>query len=204
MLDARQLGLKMIANVTYGYTAANFSGRMPCVEIADSIVSKGRETLERAIRLVNSTPEWRARVVYGDTDSLFVLLKGASKEEAFRIGKAITTQVTANNPTPVKLKFEKVSHQYFHANAFLSLSSKQTYHSSLPPPPSSPHLSPPSLPACLPACLPQVYMPCILQTKKRYVGMKYETLHSEPQFDAKGIETVRRDSCPAVTKVTVM
>ena len=68
MLDARQLGLKMIANVTYGYTAANFSGRMPCVEIADSIVQKGRETLERAIQLVNSTPEWRARVVYGDTD----------------------------------------------------------------------------------------------------------------------------------------
>lgn len=68
MLDARQLGLKMIANVTYGYTAANFSGRMPCVEIADSIVQKGRETLEHAIQLVNSTPEWRARVVYGDTD----------------------------------------------------------------------------------------------------------------------------------------
>lgn len=68
MLDARQLGLKMITNVTYGYTAASFSGRMPCVEIADSIVQKGRETLERAIQLVNSTPEWRARVVYGDTD----------------------------------------------------------------------------------------------------------------------------------------
>ena len=23
----------MIANVTYGYTSANFSGRMPCVEV---------------------------------------------------------------------------------------------------------------------------------------------------------------------------
>ena len=108
MLDARQLGLKLIANVTYGYTAANFSGRMPCVEIADSIVRKGRETLERAIELVNSTPEWGGRVVYGDTDSLFVLLEGASKEEAFRIGKEITERVTAQNPTPVKLKFEKV------------------------------------------------------------------------------------------------
>ena len=102
------MGLKLIANVTYGYTAANFSGRMPCVEIADSIVRKGRETLERAIELVNSTPEWGGRVVYGDTDSLFVLLKGASKEEAFRIGKEITDRVTRDNPTPVKLKFEKV------------------------------------------------------------------------------------------------
>lgn len=33
MLDARQLGLKLIANVTYGYTGASFSGRMPCVEV---------------------------------------------------------------------------------------------------------------------------------------------------------------------------
>ena len=36
-LNSRQLGLKMISNVTYGYTSANFSGRMPCVDIADSI-----------------------------------------------------------------------------------------------------------------------------------------------------------------------
>lgn len=32
-LDARQLCLKLIANVTFGYTSANFSGRMPCVEV---------------------------------------------------------------------------------------------------------------------------------------------------------------------------
>lgn len=65
ILDARQLGLKYIANVTYGYTrcarafgpcafylmmtsffSASFSGRMPAVEIADSIVQTGREILE--------------------------------------------------------------------------------------------------------------------------------------------------------------
>ena len=27
-LNSKQLGLKMIANVTYGYTSASFSGRM--------------------------------------------------------------------------------------------------------------------------------------------------------------------------------
>ena len=47
ILNARQLGLKYIANVTYGYTSATFSGRMPAVEIADSIVQSGRETLEK-------------------------------------------------------------------------------------------------------------------------------------------------------------
>ena len=38
LLNARQFGLKLIANVTYGYTAAGFSGRMPMAELADSIV----------------------------------------------------------------------------------------------------------------------------------------------------------------------
>lgn len=33
VLHSRQLGLKLIANVTYGYTSANFSGRMPCIEV---------------------------------------------------------------------------------------------------------------------------------------------------------------------------
>ncbi|XP_046864429.1 pre-mRNA-processing factor 17-like [Xenia sp. Carnegie-2017] len=33
LLDARRLALKLIPNVTYGYTSANFSGRMPCVEV---------------------------------------------------------------------------------------------------------------------------------------------------------------------------
>lgn len=48
-LDARQLGLKLLANVTYGYTGASFSGRMPCVDIADAIVQMGRETLEKVV-----------------------------------------------------------------------------------------------------------------------------------------------------------
>ncbi|RWW88038.1 hypothetical protein BHE74_00003103 [Ensete ventricosum] len=52
----------LIANVTYGYTAAGFSGRMPCAELADSIVQCGRRTLEAAISFVNEHPKWKARV----------------------------------------------------------------------------------------------------------------------------------------------
>jgi DNA polymerase elongation subunit (family B) len=37
-------------NVTYGYTSATYSGRMPCIEVADSIVQTGRETLEKVCR----------------------------------------------------------------------------------------------------------------------------------------------------------
>lgn len=48
----------------------------------------------------------------------------------------------------------------------------------------------------------KVYYPCVLQTKKRYVGYSYESLNQkEPNFDAKGIETIRRDTCSVVSKV---
>ncbi|MES1920636.1 hypothetical protein MHBO_002289, partial [Bonamia ostreae] len=37
LLNARQESFKLISNVIYGYTAAGFSGRMPCSELAESI-----------------------------------------------------------------------------------------------------------------------------------------------------------------------
>lgn len=155
LLNARQLGLKLIANVTTGYTNANFSGRMPCIEIADAIISKGRETLMRAIELVNkNNHKWGGRVIYGDTDSLFVLFENTSREEAFRKGQEIVEAVTNDNPYPIKLKFEKV------------------------------------------------YQPCLLQSKKRYVGFMYESKdQAEPVLEAKGIELIRRDTCSAASKI---
>lgn len=82
MLDNNQAALKLLANVTYGYTSASYSGRMPCSDVADSIVQTGRETLERAIKTIESNSKWGAKVVYGDTDSLFVYLPGKSRAEA--------------------------------------------------------------------------------------------------------------------------
>ncbi|EKX50865.1 Rev3 DNA polymerase zeta, partial [Guillardia theta CCMP2712] len=152
-LNSRQFGLKLIANVTYGYTSAGFSGRMPCADLADAIVQTGRETLERAIRTVEEGRQWGARVIYGDTDSLFVEIPGRSREEAFRIGREIAAAVTAENPAPMELELEKV------------------------------------------------YQPSMMVAKKRYVGYSYDSPSSKPVLDAKGIEMVRRDSCPLVMRV---
>lgn len=109
MLDSRQLALKLIANVTYGYTAAGFSGRMPSVEIADSVVSFGRQTLETALNLINGREATMGtKVIYGDTDSLFIQCKGSSLPRAFDIGRQLAEEVTQLNPFPMELKFEKV------------------------------------------------------------------------------------------------
>ncbi|CAE7718278.1 REV3L [Symbiodinium pilosum] len=153
LLDARQFGLKMIANVTYGYTGASFSGRMPFVELADAIVQTARRTLERAVRWVEKEVAG-AEVLYGDTDSMFVRLPGRSKEEAFKEGARIAKEVTSHNPTPVELQMDKV------------------------------------------------YWPCCLVSKKRYVGHAWTSpSDAAPVFDAKGIETVRRDQCAATQHV---
>ena len=151
LLNARQYSLKLICNVTYGYTSAGFSGRMPCAEIADSIVEMARETLEQTIKIIENNKKWNAKVIYGDTDSVFVLLNGVSLKDSFKIGKEISSVITSVNPNPIKLKFEKV------------------------------------------------YYPSILLAKKRYVGLMYEKNEKEePVIDAKGIEMIRRDSCPIV------
>lgn len=157
ILDHRQHGLKMMANTTYGYAGASYTGRMPCVEIADSIVSKGRETLEHAIDIVEGRSEWGAEVIYGDTDSIFIQFKNCDRNTAFKRAYEMVDVITDANPDPIKMKFEKI------------------------------------------------YQPCVLQTKKRYCGFKYESPdQAKPEFEAKGIETVRRDCCPAAARMLEM
>ena len=48
------------------------------------------------------------QVVYGDTDSVFVMLEGRSKAEAFVIGREMANEISQMFTKPVKLKFEKV------------------------------------------------------------------------------------------------
>lgn len=128
--------------------------------LADTIVQCGRQTLKNAIDLANEwgndqNGRWSGcRVLYGDTDSLFIRLPGRSVQEAFRFGEEFCKTVTSSNPPPVELKLEKV------------------------------------------------YLGCMLQTKKKYCGMKFESPNQEkPSFEAKGLETVRRDQCALTQKI---
>ena len=159
-IEARQLALKYVANVTYGYTSATFSGRSAAPLVADAIVECGRRTLGNAIALANAwgkdtNGRWtNAEVLYGDTDSIFVRLPGRSISEAFAFGEEFCQAVTESNPPPVQLKLEKV------------------------------------------------YAGSLLQTKKKYCGMMYEfAAQKRPIFEAKGIETVRKDQCALTQRV---
>ena len=48
---------------------------------------------------------------------MFLLMKGKSKDEAFKIGQDIADTVTKMFPKPIKLKFEKV---HTHSDGTLS------------------------------------------------------------------------------------
>jgi hypothetical protein len=159
-LEARQLALKYVANVTYGYTSATFSGRCAMPLLADSIVECGRRTLTGAMNMANEWGRDRsgrwfgAEVIYGDTDSVFVKLPGRTVKEAFEFGEQFCKAVTESNPPPVQLKLEKI------------------------------------------------YRGSMMQTKKKYCGMKFESKDQrKPVFEAKGIETIRKDQCALTQKV---
>ena len=124
----------------------------------------------KTIRFIESNQEWGADVVYGDTDSLFVRLKGKTQKEAFEAGAAIADAVTKSNPRPIKLKLEKVGVQ-------------QRWR-------------------LTPLTTPKMYLPSVLLAKKRYTGNMFErSTDTEGVFEAKGIETVRRDGIPAQAKM---
>lgn len=115
ILDARQQALKVIAACTYGYTSAHFSGRMPCVELSDSIVECSRHVLEFTLNYIEKNyPE--LRVLYGDTDSLFILMPPASTKKCFDFADALCEDITSIFPSPIRIKIEKIYRGCFLVN----------------------------------------------------------------------------------------
>jgi len=68
VLDERQKALKVLANASYGYMGW-VGARWYFKEGAEAVTALGRETIRRAISIARSLG---LKVIYGDTDSLFV------------------------------------------------------------------------------------------------------------------------------------
>lgn len=49
VLNYRQIALKFFMVVMYGYASASFTGRMPCTDLADSIVETAKLILKDTI-----------------------------------------------------------------------------------------------------------------------------------------------------------
>jgi len=121
VLDGRQLALKISANSVYGFTGAQV-GKLPCLEISQSVTAFGRMMIEQTKTDVESKYtvengyEHNAKVIYGDTDSVMVRFGVSTVEEAMKLGHEAATAVTENFVKPIKLEFEKVYFPYLLIN----------------------------------------------------------------------------------------
>ncbi|CAI8054471.1 DNA polymerase delta catalytic subunit [Geodia barretti] len=121
VLDGRQLALKLSANSVYGFTGANV-GKLPCIEISQSVTSFGRQMIDQSKNLVerkycvaNGYP-FDAKVIYGDTDSVMVRFGVGTVAESMELGREAAEMISATFPHPIKLEFEKVYFPYLLIN----------------------------------------------------------------------------------------
>ena len=121
VLNGRQLALKISANSVYGLTGATV-GKLPCLAIASSTTSYGRQMIEKTKEEVEKKYTTAngykadAKVIYGDTDSVMVKFGVKDLAEAMKLGEEAATYVSSKFIKPIKLEFEKVYFPYLLIN----------------------------------------------------------------------------------------
>ncbi|MBR9683118.1 hypothetical protein GOV03_01105 [Candidatus Woesearchaeota archaeon] len=98
LLEARSYGLKTTANAFYGYMGF-FAARWYSLECAQSITAYARDYITKTMK---KAEEKGFNVVYGDTDSLMVVLNGKSEGEALEF----LGEVNSSLPEFMELEFE--------------------------------------------------------------------------------------------------
>lgn len=106
VLDGRQKALKLCSNALYGFTGASASPQQ-ALPLADSCLSMGAASCKQAVQLAGSFSE-NGKVIYAQTDSVFVCFKGSSIDEAVKLGTQAAEIVSQAFPSPIVLKFERV------------------------------------------------------------------------------------------------
>lgn len=104
IMNAKQLALKDMANSLYGYTGY-IRGRIYVMDVANTITAYGRMNIERTKKLIEG--KYPHKVIYGDTDSLFVKTEIMDLEIAEKLGNDVSGYVT-DNLEGLTLQFEKL------------------------------------------------------------------------------------------------
>ena len=116
--DGLQLANKVIMNSLYGMLGSP-NATVPCVEIASTITAMGRYNLmnakhyveENYCKITGQPDNLKAKVVYGDTDSVFIHMPGIDVKKAdvlgFQLEKAITRDLY-HKKNALKIEHEKV------------------------------------------------------------------------------------------------
>jgi len=104
ILEAKQLALKDLLNSLYGYTGYVRS-RLYVMNIANTITAFGRDTITKTKDLIEKN--FPVKVIYADTDSVFIKSDAKDADESEKLGKEISKFIS-DSMYGLDLKFEKV------------------------------------------------------------------------------------------------
>ena len=111
LCDSAQLALKVCCNSVYGFCGVLKHGKYSCMPVAVATTLNGRRCIERTKQFMEE--RYKARVIYGDTDSVMVKIPGVNTvEAAFEFGNMASREASALFKAPITLEFEKVSCPY--------------------------------------------------------------------------------------------
>lgn len=102
VLDAKQHAIKILANSMYGY-CGYIRARLYTHEVASSITAYGRSNIEKTKKIVEAN--FSAKVIYGDTDSLFLKTDITDMEVAKELGENISKFASKGE---LVFEFEKI------------------------------------------------------------------------------------------------
>ena len=104
--EERQLALKVCANSVYGFTGVKKGAKRSCLEVAATTCFIGRESITKVIKWIQDNYE--GHLVYGDTDSCMITIKGISIMQMHALAKKIAAEVSKLFPPPMELEMEGV------------------------------------------------------------------------------------------------
>jgi DNA polymerase delta subunit 1 len=104
VFNGLQLAYKVVANSVYGQTGSRTSPiRKLCV--AACTTAAGRKALNLAKTIVET--EYKAEVIYGDTDSIFIRFPTQDLAESITLGISAGKRITSQCRKPYKIAYEK-------------------------------------------------------------------------------------------------
>lgn len=110
-LDGIQGAIKILMNTFYGVLASSF-WRFTNLEIGGAVTAFARNTITS---LIEKLKEEDYKVIYGDTDSIFIESGAETHEQAAEVGKELSSRLSSDEG--VIVEFEKVMDPLFSHGA---------------------------------------------------------------------------------------
>lgn len=120
-LDGIQGALKILMNTFYGVLASSFY-RFTNLEIGSAVTGYARETIKSLIEKLKTQ---NFKVIYGDTDSVFIESGSRNSAEAIKIGRELSERISREEG--VTVEFEKVMDPLFSHGAKKRYAGKIVY-----------------------------------------------------------------------------